>query len=628
MDETVANNNEGYCVAEGLVSGINTSAFTEGAALYLSPTTAGGITQTKTTAPDHLVLIGYCVKSNAGSGEISVHIQNGYELGELHDVYVPTPTNGQVLTYNTTNTRWEAATVADQSATNELQTIDTFSLSGQTLSASLSSDAQPAKTVTLPVTNVTAGTGISVSSTTGNYTVTNSAPDQTVSISNGGGVGVTGTYPSFTLTATDQSITNEIQRLDTFSLSGQTLRASLLNDGVAASSVTLPIVDVVAGTNVTVSKSNGVATVSATGGGGGGTPAGSAGQVQFNSTPAGSFDASANLAWDNSNVRLNIGAPSSPTGRLNVKGSGTLTTVNTRLTNSGDTELVKVLDNGNTNIGTGFNWDNSNSRLGVGTSTPGTIAAWRGVTVAHSFFSTGLTTAIPFTGVAPWASAEYIGAVGQAFSSSGGLVLQGFTSTNTRAFTFQGNVGSTSPTVPAIEFQGFKSDGSTGRASMSGAEIIANFTTSLTAGVGIAMGVRANATVNIGGDFTPSATVHVRGSNTSSGTNALLIQNSTPSDIYKIENNGKISYLANAISGTTGNQTINTPSGNVNFAAGATALTVTNSLCTTSSLVFATIRTNDATAIIKNVVPAAGSFTINLDAGATGVTSVGFFIIN
>jgi hypothetical protein len=129
----------------------------------------------------------------------------------------------------------------------------------------------------------------------------------------------------------------------------------------------------------------------------------------------------------------------------------------------------------------------------------------------------------------------------------------------------------------------------------------------------------------------PSAKLQIRGSNTSSGTNALLVQNNrspTPDDIYKIENNGKISYLANAISGTTGNQTINTPSGNVNFAAGATALTVTNSLCTTSSLVFATVRTNDATAVIKNVVPAAGSFTINLEAGATGVTSVGFFIIN
>ena len=126
-----------------------------------------------------------------------------------------------------------------------------------------------------------------------------------------------------------------------------------------------------------------------------------------------------------------------------------------------------------------------------------------------------------------------------------------------------------------------------------------------------------------------SAIVHVRGSNTSSGTNAFLVQNSTPSDLYKIENDGKISYWAtNTAAGTTGAQTINRPSGTVNFGIGAGSLVVTNSLCTTSSIVFATVRTNDATAYIKNVVPAAGSFTINLGAAATAETSVGFFIIN
>jgi hypothetical protein len=52
---------------------------------------------------------------------------------------------------------------------------------------------------------------------------------------------------------------------------------------------------------------------------------------------------------------------------------------------------------------------------------------------------------------------------------------------------------------------------------------------------------------------------------------------------------------------------------------------VNNSLCTTSSIVFAVIRTNDSTAVIKNVVPGAGSFTINLNAPATAETSVRLF---
>lgn len=92
---------------------------------------------------------------------------------------------------------------------------------------------------------------------------------------------------------------------------------------------------------------------------------------------------------------------------------------------------------------------------------------------------------------------------------------------------------------------------------------------------------------------------------------------------------GKQSYdFTNTATGTTGNQTINKPSGTVNFAAGASALTVTNNLCTTASIIHAVVRTNDATATLKNVVPAAGSFTINLAAAATAETSVGFFIIN
>jgi hypothetical protein len=50
------------------------------------------------------------------------------------------------------------------------------------------------------VDSVNAGTGISVDQTTGAVTVTNSAPDQTVSLTDGTGISTSGTYPSFTIT--------------------------------------------------------------------------------------------------------------------------------------------------------------------------------------------------------------------------------------------------------------------------------------------------------------------------------------------------------------------------------------------------------------------------------------------
>lgn len=58
---------------------------------------------------------------------------------------------------------------------------------------------------------VTAGTGVSLSATSTNMTITNSAPDQTVSITGAGINVVTGTYPNFTITGTevDGSVTNE-----------------------------------------------------------------------------------------------------------------------------------------------------------------------------------------------------------------------------------------------------------------------------------------------------------------------------------------------------------------------------------------------------------------------------------
>jgi hypothetical protein len=78
--------------------------------------------------------------------------------------------------------------------------------------------------------------------------------------------------------------------------------------------------------------------------------------------------------------------------------------------------------------------------------------------------------------------------------------------------------------------------------------------------------------------------------------------------------------------GTTGNQTINKPCGRVNIAAGGTSVVVTNNLVTANSIVIALPATNDTTARITNVVPAAGSFTIRTVA-TTAETAFNFFVI-
>lgn len=103
---SISNNNNGEVVCVGLLSKVDTSSFTAGDSLWLSPTTAGAVTTTKPSAPNHAVFIGTVTRSHATQGTVEVRIQNGYEIQELHNVSITTPANGEVLTYNSSTGLW------------------------------------------------------------------------------------------------------------------------------------------------------------------------------------------------------------------------------------------------------------------------------------------------------------------------------------------------------------------------------------------------------------------------------------------------------------------------------------------------------------------------------------------
>ena len=106
--EDIADASNGFVGINGIIHGLNTNSFTEGDVLYLSPTVAGTFTNVKPVAPLHAVVVGYVAKKSATDGHILLHVQNGYELDELHDVTYPTtPANNQILQYNFAQTRWE-----------------------------------------------------------------------------------------------------------------------------------------------------------------------------------------------------------------------------------------------------------------------------------------------------------------------------------------------------------------------------------------------------------------------------------------------------------------------------------------------------------------------------------------
>lgn len=112
MSADLANNSNGYVTIIGLVSDIDTSAYTDGAQLYLSPTTAGTYTATKPYAPNHLVYIAVVEHAHPTQGKLFVKVQNGYEMDELHDVSAQSPSNGQTLVYNSSTSLWEKNTVS------------------------------------------------------------------------------------------------------------------------------------------------------------------------------------------------------------------------------------------------------------------------------------------------------------------------------------------------------------------------------------------------------------------------------------------------------------------------------------------------------------------------------------
>jgi hypothetical protein len=81
-------------------------------------------------------------------------------------------------------------------------------------------------------------------------------------------------------------------------------------------------------------------------------------------------------------------------------------------------------------------------------------------------------------------------------------------------------------------------------------------------------------------------------------------------------------------SGTPGNATISTPRGRCSIAALGTTVTITSTIVTATSTILAVVSTNDATAVLKNVVPGAGSFVITLNAATTGITNIDFIVVN
>lgn len=127
LKQDILHNGTGYVVTSGQLQSVDTSMYTEGAVLWLSPTVPGGMTTTKPLAPDNAVFCGYVVRSHPTDGIIEVKIQNGYELDELHNVSITSPANGDVLQWDSATSLWKnvpSSAIAGKTFKVEYFTLD------------------------------------------------------------------------------------------------------------------------------------------------------------------------------------------------------------------------------------------------------------------------------------------------------------------------------------------------------------------------------------------------------------------------------------------------------------------------------------------------------------------------
>ena len=108
LASTLTNGAHGYVIENGLLVDIDTSAATAGQAIWLGNTPGSIVFGNPPAEPSHAVYLGVVTRVQVNNGEILVKVQNGYELDELHDVFVGGVSTALPLVYNSTSSGWVA----------------------------------------------------------------------------------------------------------------------------------------------------------------------------------------------------------------------------------------------------------------------------------------------------------------------------------------------------------------------------------------------------------------------------------------------------------------------------------------------------------------------------------------
>ena len=150
----IATNSDGLVACLGTLHNLDTRAtapfpFTtdvlvDGDVLWLDPNNAGYVTKIKPQAPNHIVFIGIVARTSPTLGRIIYRITNGFELDELHNVFINgTLADKHTLYYDAATSLWKTnniSTVLGYTPANKAGDTFTGAISATNLSGTNTGD--------------------------------------------------------------------------------------------------------------------------------------------------------------------------------------------------------------------------------------------------------------------------------------------------------------------------------------------------------------------------------------------------------------------------------------------------------------------------------------------------------